>query len=148
MFRKTIKFNEYEYETHNDALNEIELQKIASSYGFAPKIIDVNFTTDSCEINMEDLGKEHTLFDIYGEEAENIPKNIWEQIRHILGILYYRENIEYIDITPYNFILLENKVYIIDFGHAQKKESTDDEEINYFLEDFLNGVNEWNEEFY
>ena len=144
MFKKIIEINEDE--TYDEVLKEIELQKIASSYGFAPKIIDVIFESVSCQINMVDLGKENTLFEIYGEEAENIPENIWGQIRSILGILYYREKIEYVDVTPYNFILIDDKVYIIDFGHAIKKET--DEEINYFLEDFFNGVNEWNEDFY
>jgi len=143
-FQKIIEITEYE--THDEILKEIELQKIASSYGFAPKIIDVNIGTNSCKINMEDLGKENTLVEIYGEHAENVPENIWGQIRSILGILYYRENIEYVDITPYNFMLIDNKVYIIDFGHAIKREI--DDELNYFLEDFLNGVNEWNGEFY
>ena len=149
MFKKVIELNEYE--THDEVLKEVELQKIASSYGFAPKIIDVSCDTESCEINMEDLGKENTLVEIYGEQAEDVPENIWGQIRAILSILYYRENIEYVDVTPYNFILVDNKVYIIDFGHARKRDNEYeelDEEINYFLEDFLNGVNEWNDEFH
>ena len=60
----------------------------------------------------------------------------------IIEILYYTENIEYIDITPYNFIEKNEKIYIIDFGHANYRKAK-----NYFLREFLDGLNKWNSDF-
>ena len=85
---------------------------------------------------------EMNLSDMYGEMASNIPSYIFKEIRDILSILL-DYNIEYIDITGYNFIQWKNKIWIIDFEHcnfAQKK-------INPFLNKFINGINEWNPEF-
>lgn len=48
---------------------------------------------------------------------------------------------EYIDISPYNFIIKNNKVYIIDFGHAYWC-NKDCKIKNWFLHDFI--VDEYN----
>ena len=120
--------------------NEVELQKVAIMYGYSPQIISV--TSD--EIYMEDL-EAPCLADIYGEEAECIPEWIWESIRTMLGSLYRFEDIEYIDITPYNFIEKDEKIYLIDFGHARYKSRN--REMNWFLKEFLDGENAWNPDF-
>jgi predicted Ser/Thr protein kinase len=53
-------------------------------------------------------------------------------------------NIMYIDITGYNFILDENyKLWVIDFEHATLKT----EAVPSFITEFLHGENAWNEEF-
>ena len=62
-----------------------------------------------------------------------------------MKILYYEEGIEYIDITGYNFIEKDNKVYIIDFGDAIYTKSHI--EMNWFLSYFLGGHNGWNPDF-
>jgi tRNA A-37 threonylcarbamoyl transferase component Bud32 len=85
-------------------------------------------------IIMEHLD-EMCIADKYGEDPSKIPKIIWDQIRIILNILYHNEAIEYIDITGYNFIEKDGKVYIIDFGDA--KYSKSNIEINWFLKYFL-----------
>ena len=120
--------------------NEVELQKVAIMYGYSPQIIAV--TND--EIFMEDL-EAPCLADIYGEEAQSIPDWIWESIRTMLGSLYVYEDIEYIDITPYNFIEKDDKIYLIDFGHARYKSRN--REMNWFLKEFLDGDNAWNPDF-
>jgi RIO-like serine/threonine protein kinase len=126
------------------AETEIELQQIASKYDFVPKIINTEFTDEKCIITMENI-EGVNLADKYGDKSEDIPENIWVQIRNALTILLEEEGIEYVDITPYNFIEKDGKIYVIDFGDAFYTDLID---INPFLNDFIyNGLNEWNEEF-
>jgi tRNA A-37 threonylcarbamoyl transferase component Bud32 len=121
--------------------DEVELQTIAASYGFAPKV----YNTTEDEIHMEDL-QEMCIADKYGEDPKDIPAYIWVSIRTIIHTLYYKEGIEYIDITPYNFIEKDKKVYIIDFGHASYYKSK--EMMNWFVKQFLeDGINDWNPDF-
>jgi tRNA A-37 threonylcarbamoyl transferase component Bud32 len=129
---------------------EYETQVIASKYDFAPKIYEYTVTYDpnkkyyEGKIVMENL-EEMCIADMYGDNAEDIPLYVWEQMRDIIKILYNNEGIEYIDITGYNFIEKDEKVYIIDFGHAKysKKKTL----VDPFLEKFMNGANEFNPEF-
>jgi len=122
------------------AEREAYFQHIASLYEFAPKI----YETTEDEIHMEHL-EEMCLADMYGDDPKDIPTHIWDSIRHILNTLYYEEHIQYIDITPYNFIEKENKVYIIDFGHADFIGKNP--KMNWFLKEFLDGENGWNPDF-
>jgi len=129
---------------------EIEMQEISSNHGFSPKILNYKLTYNIEDgkyignVTMENLD-ELSIADKYGEDPKNIPKIIWDQIRIILKILYYEEGIEYIDITGYNFIEKDNKVYIIDFGDAIYTKSHI--EMNWFLSYFLGGHNGWNPDF-
>ena len=129
---------------------EYETQLIAAKYGFAPKIYSYSVTHDSekkyyeGKLVMENL-EEMCIADMYGDEAKNIPALIWTQMRNIVKTLYEDECVEYIDITGYNFIEKNGKVYIIDFGHA--KYSKKDVPINWFLKKFLDGENEFNPDF-
>jgi len=143
IFTKTILYSDKI--TNAEIENEIELQKISAKHGFSPKIIDYTFDEVSCVIKMENLN-EMCLADKYGDLSEHISKDIWRQIHDIIEYLYEQEGIEYIDITPYNFIEKEDKVYIIDFGHA--KYTNENKKINWFLNEFLNDrINEWNPDF-
>jgi RIO-like serine/threonine protein kinase len=124
---------------------EIELQSIASTYGFSPNIHQV--TTDEIHTYIQmDKIQGDTLYTLYGDEPGDIPDWIWEQIRLIIQILYDEEGIEYVDITPYNFMQSNGKIYVIDFGDARYIPETD-EPINWFLEEFLEGTNSWNPDF-
>jgi tRNA A-37 threonylcarbamoyl transferase component Bud32 len=129
---------------------EIEMQEIAATYGFSPKIINSKITYNKEDgkyignITMENIFAMN-IADKYGEDPVNIPKLIWDQIRTILKILYYEEGIEYIDITGYNFIEKNGKVYVIDFGDALYTKK--DKELNWFLNYFLAGHNGWNPDF-
>lgn len=116
--------------------HEIMLQKISSSYGFTPKILSTHCDDKYYYIEMENLNS-MCIADKYGEEPYDIPKELWKQIKNIIQILYEKEGIEYIDITPYNFIEKNNKVYLIDFGHAYLTDKTLNEPKNWFLKDFL-----------
>lgn len=121
---------------------EIELQEISSKYNFSPKIFLVTEYSDKLLITMENLGK-NSLYEKYGDDPNNIPAWIWDSIRFMLRVLHTEEGIEYIDITPYNFIEKNDKIYIIDFGHAKYYDGNP----NWFLDDFLKGYNGWNPDF-
>ena len=144
MHTKVIYYNS---KSKKDIELEIELQNVSSSYGFSPKILNSTFLDDKCIIEMEKID-DVCLFYKYGNNPENIPKYVWHQIRQILFILLEKEAIEYINITPYNFIEKDGGIYILDFGDAYYSYESGDAYINSFLDDFLDGTEEWNEEFY
>ena len=131
---------------------EIEMQNIASKYGFTPKIIKTWTDTEYYYILMEYLD-ELCLADKYGENSSDIPDELWNKMRDILIILYESEGIEYIDITGYNFIEKQNQIYLIDFGHARwTKPNNNNNKLpsNWFLRKFIdysNSTNEFNPDF-
>ena len=100
--------------TEQEIHNEVELQTCASKKGFAPRIIETDYKT---YIKMEKIDAIN-IADKYGEDIRNIPKEILSQIYTILRILYHECDIQYIDVTPYNFIECDGKVWVIDFGDA------------------------------
>ena len=140
-FKKTIKYDEVSKE---QIALEVELQNVVYKYKFTPKIHNVKYNKNEAIITMENLN-EMCLADKYGDEPFDIPNHYWEQIRNILETLLYDEGIEYIDITPYNFIEKEDKIYIIDFGHAYYTNTS--KKINWFLQELLDGSNSWNPDF-
>ena len=86
------------------------------------------------------------IADFYGEEPENTPSEIFEEIRYIITELY-KINIYYPDITGYNFIQdkFTEKIWICDFEHV-KCSSRFPKEFS-FIKEFINGKNKWNPEF-
>lgn len=120
------------------SLLEIELQKVAATHGFAPRVLSQN----GLDFEMENINHP-CLANVYGENPADLPNWIWKSIIRILKTLYECEGIEYIDITPYNFIEKDGKVWIIDFGHAYYARPR-----NWFLKDLLNGEEpSWNPDF-
>ena len=87
-------------------------------------------------MTMERIGM--NVSDFYGEDHHDVPKKIFYEIRKIIKILY-DNNIQYPDITGYNFIEYQNKIWIIDFEHATF--------ICPFVNKFIGGLNEWNPDF-
>ena len=141
MYRKHIIFTQ---KRDRKAVElEIELQSIASSYLFSPKIQDVIFTDNYCDIIMDKIDT-MCLADLYGDKPTDLPYFLWAKIHEVVQVLYEKEGIEYVDITPYNFIEHENKIYIIDFGDAYYK---GDKPRNWFHKDFLNKPYGWNPDF-
>ena len=100
-----------------------------------PKII--SYDKDNKIMVMERINNMN-ISDFYGEESHHIPKHIFEEIRKIIKILY-DNNIEYPDITGYNFIDYNNNIWIIDFEHATF--------ISPFVKKFIDGLNAWNPDF-
>lgn len=141
MYRKTIIFSDKR--PRESAELEIELQTIANRYGFSPKILNTEFTDTECHITMTKLGM--CLADRFGDKPEDIPKNFWIQIQSIVRTLYEVEGIEYIDITPYNFIEQNGLVYVIDFGDALYTKGP--ETTNWFLKEFMEEPYGWNPDF-
>ena len=123
-----------------DVRREADLQIIAASAKFAPRVVNTDFTSF---INMVDL-QEMCIADKYGEAFETMPSFILEDIYIILRDLYIKYDIEYIDVTPYNFIEKNGRVWIIDFGHASKKGNN-----NWYLMEVLNAerIHCWNPDF-
>ena len=149
---------------------EPELQSLcAEAYGFSPKIISVDETyLPTVTIEMERVHG-HSLYELYGDDPSKVPAWIWERIRHMLVVLYEREGIQYIDITPFNFMLGKDeaeveaeegrnekeedkagdrnsseRLWIIDFGDAFY---TEDKPLNWFLKSVLDGKEGWNPDF-
>lgn len=124
--------------------NEVELQTIAARHGFSPKILSTSTHDDMCLIFMENLETE-CLANVYGEDPDDIPKWIWDRIRFMVKTLLEEEGIEYPDITPYNFIEKNNRLYMIDFGDA--KYIDDNDTISWFVQEFIDGENYWNPDY-
>ena len=87
---------------------------------------------------------EMSISDMYGEKFSNIPKEITDEIRKIIKTLYDND-IEYPDITGYNFIEYQGKIWIIDFEHASY--NYDKKTYNPFILEFINGRESWNPDF-
>lgn len=126
----------------DDADLEIEIQTIAAGYGFSPRILKTEEGVGTVQVYMEDI-EEDPLVTSYGEDPNDIPKWIWDEIRFMVRTLYEEEGIEYVDITPYNFIEKDGRIYMIDFGDARYKEG----EPDWFLAEFLDGENSWNPDY-
>lgn len=127
------------------ASQEIELQNIASELGFAPKIRKVFKEGGEWTILMDNLDGAKMLSDVYGDGNEDIPEHVWNTIRKMVAILYYDYEIEYVDVTPYNFMERDGKIWMIDFGDARYVQTGI--EMDWYLQDFLDGENYWNPDF-
>lgn len=125
---------------------EAELQEIAATYGFAPKIQKI----DGDVVQMDTV-EGMCLADLYTDDPSKISNGIWFQIESILTTLFEMEGIEYVDITSYNFMEDNSgKVWIVDFGHAYYTRGEKGEEAeNWFLRSVLNGESgkAWNPDF-
>ena len=85
------------------------------------------------------------LSDKYGDNATDIPNEIFDQVVKIVRNLVLH-NIEYPDLTGYNFIEdTDGKVWIIDFGHSSMMTSKLINNIH--IQNICNGDKTWNPEF-
>jgi tRNA A-37 threonylcarbamoyl transferase component Bud32 len=121
---------QHEYDMHQ----HVNLLGIVNS----PKII--NYDAKKQVMVMEKI-RHMSISDYYDEYAKGVPKPLMKKIQQIVKTLY-ENNIVYPDITGYNFIEFEEKVWIIDFEHAQFKPLVTNEDKHVKL--FINGQNEWN----
>jgi tRNA A-37 threonylcarbamoyl transferase component Bud32 len=140
MEAKMPTYKKYLYATKAQVLSEITLQRRAAKLGFAPDIIDTDCKTYITMDLIDDL----SIADKYGDSIRKVPLDIREQILDILWILYSDAEIEYVDVTGYNFIEKDGKVWIIDFGHARKA----GDEMDPFLVKIFNSWKlSWNPKF-
>jgi len=132
---------DYIYVKENVELNEYRIHKYVYNLGIinVPKIYDYNPETKQMKIYKI---RNMSVADWYGDDITKLPIEQIEKIRNIIKTLA-KYNIEYPDITGYNFIEYQGKMWIIDFEHAICKHRIDNE----FVVDFINGLNEWNPDF-
>ncbi len=130
--KKDVSYQEYE-------IHKFVLENIPSI--LTPKINDYNQFTKT--LIMEKI-PEMSIADMYGDQAVETPNSIFNQIRKIIKKLN-QNNIDYPDITGYNFIDYKDKLYIIDFGDASFIENS--KMSSSFVKEFIDGLNEWNPDF-
>ena len=82
--------------------------------------------------------------DMYGEKISQVPKSLVKEIQKIIKTLH-DNNVEYPDITGYNFIEMDDMVWIIDFEHSSIIENNKVKDS--FVTKFINGLNKWNPNF-
>tara|TARA_B110000967_G_C18800479_1_gene518208 strand:+ start:297 stop:737 length:441 start_codon:yes stop_codon:yes gene_type:complete len=86
-----------------------------------------------------------SVSDMYGENIEDTPDDVFEKIREIL-VKLVDNGIEYPDFTGYNFILDNNvpdKIWVIDFEHTTCVENI----TNKFIMGVYNGEKMWNDDY-
>ena len=107
-----------------------------------PEIIEYN--EESKIMVMKKVG-EMNLSDYYGADATDIPKELFDQVVKIVRNLVLH-NIEYPDLTGYNFIKdSDGKVWIIDFEHSSMM--TSNQVNNVHIQNICNGYKKWNPDF-
>jgi tRNA A-37 threonylcarbamoyl transferase component Bud32 len=129
--KQGVKQHEYDMHQHIYSLGVVN----------SPKII--NYDPQKQVMVMEKIGN-MSVSDYYDEYAKGVPKPLMKKIQQIVKTLY-DNNIVYPDITGYNFIEFDGKVWIIDFEHAEFKPLIIEEDKHVNL--FINGRDEWNPRF-
>tara|TARA_B110000858_G_C17401761_1_gene292802 strand:+ start:79 stop:513 length:435 start_codon:yes stop_codon:yes gene_type:complete len=107
-----------------------------------PEIIEYN--SDSKIMVMKKVGKDNLSY-TYGEDADDIPNELFSQVVKIVRTLVLH-NIEYPDLTGYNFVEdIDGTVWIIDFEHSSMM--TSKLVNNIHIQNICNGDKIWNPEF-
>ena len=120
---------QHEYDVHKYVYN-LKLEKVN-----VPKIISYD---KEKEIMVMHKINALNLSDMFGEKSSDIDEYYFDEIRTIITTLS-DNGIEYPDITGYNFIEHDNKIWIIDFEHAHIRDT--------FVDKFIQGRNKWNPRF-
>lgn len=125
--------------TEEQIRNEVELQTRAFRKGLAPRIISTDYKN---YIKMEKIS-EMCIADKYGDDIKKIPSETIKKIYAILHTLYHECDIQYVDVTPYNFIESDNRVWVVDFGDAVLVKK------NWYLQEVLENesILEWNPDY-
>jgi len=120
---------EHEYNVHKHVYN-LKLKNVN-----VPKIRSYDKQN---EIMTMDKIDNMNLSDMWGENDSDIDEWYFDKIRTIIKTLA-DNGIEYPDITGYNFIEHNYKIWIIDFEHAHIRDT--------FVNKFIQGCNKWNPRF-
>lgn len=125
--------------TEEQIRQEVILQTRAAEKGLSPRVISSDYKT---YIEMEKI-PEMCVADKYGENIKNIPKTVISDIYKIIRTLYHDCDIQYVDVTPYNFIECDGRLWVIDFGDAIPVVK------NWYLQELFDNecVLEWNPDF-
>ena len=137
-----LKDEDVYYTKENVSLCEYKIHKYVYNLNIVnvPKIKSYNKKTK--QMKMVRVGT-MSVSDYHGETSEHISEELFARIRNIIQTLYDND-ILYIDITGYNFIENDDKLWIIDFEHATYNYPR---KTDVFVEKFLEGHNGWNPEF-
>ena len=107
-----------------------------------PEIIEYDDISQTMIMNK--IGNDN-LSNIYGENATDVPNEIFDQVVKIVRTLVLH-NIEFPDLTGYNFIEdASGKVWIIDFEHSRLMTSS--QITNIHIQNICNGCKVWNPDF-
>jgi tRNA A-37 threonylcarbamoyl transferase component Bud32 len=87
-----------------------------------------------------------SIADEYGEDPANVPHHMFTLMQDIIRKLYYA-GIEYPDITGYNFIFYNNKMYLRNFKYCRIFTNTTMKDVDPFIIKFINGLCEWNPDY-
>ena len=133
------------YIKHNVSFKEFMMHEYIYNLSLAsngllnvPKIND--YDVNNQIMTMENI-PHMCVSDFYGEEACDISADLFTKIRTIIRFLY-ENHIIYPDITGYNFIEYDDKLWIIDFEHSDFKSHV----RNIFVDEFVSDdeYNKWN----
>lgn len=129
------------YNKYNVSVEEYKMYQYVCSLNIVniPKLIDYNEKTHimtTIKIPKMDISN------IYSDNFNSVPKLIINMIRETIEYLY-NHNIVYPDITGYNFIYYQNKIWIIDFEHCRFKP----DKLDPFVIKFIQGENNWNPQY-
>jgi tRNA A-37 threonylcarbamoyl transferase component Bud32 len=83
------------------------------------------------------------IADEYGEDASEVPPHMFTLMQDTIRKLYY-SGIEYPNITGYNFIFYNKKMYLTNFKHCKIFVNKPIRKVEPFIKDFINGLCEWN----
>ena len=140
------EFTELVYTKQNVEEHEYNMQmyvyNLKLSNIHVPKIISYDKKT---KVMIMEKIDSLNLSDMHGEKAIDLDEYYFDEIRTIIKTLA-DNNIEYPDITGYNFIEYNKKIWIIDFEHASIFEKTKKMKDN-FVNKFISGSNKWNPRF-
>ena len=132
------------YIKHNVSFKEFMMHEYIYNLSIAssgllnvPKINDYDVETQV--MTMENIPN-MCVADYYGEKESNISADLFAQIRTIIRFLY-ENHIIYPDITGYNFIEYDDKLWIIDFEHSDFKSHVRDVFVDEFVSD--DDYNKW-----
>jgi tRNA A-37 threonylcarbamoyl transferase component Bud32 len=139
----SIRFTQKYAIKSNVSYDEFKIHKYVYHLGIVNMPRIVSYDESSKVMKMQRIYGS-SVADFYGENIVDIPSSILTSISNILKKLT-SNNIEYPDITGYNFMLDEdtNEIWIIDFEHAKYKEGT----TNEFILKSCEKIDRWNPEF-
>jgi len=126
------------YTKRNVSQHEYDIYKTVVELSIVNIPPIISYDADEKILVTERVG-EMNVADMYGDKITDQPAYIIEGIRDIISALY-KNGIIYPDITGYNFIEGDRKIWIVDFGHATY--------VNRFVLGFINGETAWNPDFH
>jgi len=86
------------------------------------------------------------ISDEYGEDAINVPPSMFTLMQDTIRKLFYF-GIEYPNITGYNFIFYNKKMYLTNFKYCKIFVNNPIKNIDPFIKYFINGLCEWNQDY-